>query len=96
MDHAREAVKMLLCAEDSLAQEQSSFINLHNTERKTTDQHTTAEALALIGASEVLINRKTTVVYNEAWNKGVIGIVASGLRKLITGQRSCSPNLMVF
>jgi len=79
MDHAREAVKMLLCAEDGLAKEQSSFINLHNTERKTTDQLTTAEALALIGASEVLMKRKTTVVYNEAWNKGVIGIVASRL-----------------
>jgi single-stranded-DNA-specific exonuclease len=79
MDHAREAVKMLLCVEDGLAQEQSSFINIHNTERKTTDQHTTAEALALIGASEVLMKRKTTVVYNEAWNKGVIGIVASRL-----------------
>lgn len=79
MDHAREAVKMLLCAEDGLAKEQSSFINLHNTERKTTDQLTTAEALAVIGASEVLMKRKTTVVYNEAWNKGVIGIVASRL-----------------
>jgi single-stranded-DNA-specific exonuclease len=79
MDHAREAVKMLLCAEDSLAEEQSTFINLHNTERKTTDQHTTAEALALIGACEILINKKTTVVYNQNWNKGVIGIVASRL-----------------
>ncbi|WP_432712957.1 single-stranded-DNA-specific exonuclease RecJ [Pedobacter sp.] len=79
MDHAREAVKMLLCAEDSRAQEQSIFINLHNTERKTTDQLTTAEALAFIGACEILINKKTTVVYNQNWNKGVIGIVASRL-----------------
>ncbi|MET3114218.1 single-stranded-DNA-specific exonuclease [Pedobacter sp. CG_S7] len=79
MDHAREAVKMLLCMENGPAQEQSSFINIHNTERKTTDQQTTAEALALIAACEVLINKKTTVVYNQQWNKGVIGIVASRL-----------------
>jgi single-stranded-DNA-specific exonuclease len=79
MDHAREAVKMLLCAEDSVAQEQSSFINFHNTERKTTDQNTTAEALAIIGACDVLVNRKTTVVFKDSWNKGVIGIVASRL-----------------
>ena len=79
MDHAREAVKMLLCVENGPAQEQSSFINIHNTERKTTDQQTTAEALALIGACEVLIKKKTTVVYNQEWNKGVIGIVASRL-----------------
>jgi single-stranded-DNA-specific exonuclease len=70
---------MLLCTEDDLAAEQSLFINLQNTDRKTSDQNITAEALALIDESELLINKKTTVVYNENWNKGVIGIVASRL-----------------
>lgn len=79
MDHARQAVKMLLCTEDNLAHEQSLIINLQNTERKTSDQHITAEALALIDECELLINKKTTVVYHESWNKGVIGIVASRL-----------------
>ncbi|ACU05874.1 single-stranded-DNA-specific exonuclease RecJ [Pedobacter heparinus] len=79
MDHANQAVKMLLCTEDNLAQEQSLLINLQNTERKTSDQNMTAEALALIAECEILINKKTTVVYHENWNKGVIGIVASRL-----------------
>lgn len=79
MDHARQAVKMLICDEDVLAQEQSLFINMQNTERKTSDQSMTAEALALIGDCEILVNKKTTVVYHESWNKGVIGIVASRL-----------------
>ncbi|MBB5438654.1 single-stranded-DNA-specific exonuclease [Pedobacter sp. AK017] len=79
MDHANQAVKMLLCTEDNLAQEQSLLINLQNTERKTSDQNMTAEALALIAECEILINKKTTVVYHESWNKGVIGIVASRL-----------------
>jgi len=79
MDHANQAVKMLICDEDALAQEQSLFINLQNTERKTSDQNITAEALALIDDCEILINKKTTVVYHESWNKGVIGIVASRL-----------------
>ncbi|TKC04376.1 single-stranded-DNA-specific exonuclease RecJ [Pedobacter frigoris] len=79
MDHANQAVKMLICDEDLLAQEQSLFINLQNTERKTSDQNITAEALALIDECEILINKKTTVVYHESWNKGVIGIVASRL-----------------
>lgn len=79
MDHGNQAVKMLLCTEDDLAREQSLFINIQNTDRKTSDQHITAEALALIDESEILINKKTTVVYNENWNKGVIGIVASRL-----------------
>ncbi|WP_316817765.1 single-stranded-DNA-specific exonuclease RecJ [Pedobacter nyackensis] len=79
MDHANQAVKMLLCTENDLAQEQSLLINLQNTERKTSDQNITAEALALIGECDILINKKTTVVYHEEWNKGVIGIVASRL-----------------
>lgn len=79
MDHAKQAVKMLLCTENDLAQEQSLLINLQNTERKTSDQNITAEALALIGECEILVNKKTTVVYHENWNKGVIGIVASRL-----------------
>lgn len=79
MDHGNQAVKMLLCTADTLAAAQSLFINLQNTDRKTTDQNITAEALALIDESEILINKKTTVVYNDQWNKGVIGIVASRL-----------------
>lgn len=79
MDHANQAVKMLLCTENDLAQEQSLLINLQNTERKTSDQSITAEALALIGECEILMGKSTTVVYNENWNKGVIGIVASRL-----------------
>jgi single-stranded-DNA-specific exonuclease len=79
MDHAREAVKMLLCAEKESAEIQSLLINLQNTDRKTSDQSITASALDLIGSCEIQINKKTTVVYNKDWNKGVIGIVASRL-----------------
>ncbi|HKG04949.1 MAG TPA: single-stranded-DNA-specific exonuclease RecJ, partial [Pedobacter sp.] len=79
MDHANEAVKMLICDEDLLAKEQSNFINLQNMDRKTSDQSMTAEALALIEDCEILMNKKTTVVFHESWNKGVIGIVASRL-----------------
>lgn len=79
MGDAKDAVKMLLSDEVILADEQSTFINGQNTERRSFDQNITAEALALIEQSEVLMNRKTTVVYQNDWNKGVIGIVASRL-----------------
>ena len=79
MDHGNQAVKMLICEEDGAALEQSEFINLQNSDRKTSDQTITAEALALIDECEILIGKKTTVVYNQNWNKGVIGIVASRL-----------------
>lgn len=79
MGHANEAVKMLLSDEEFIADEQSALINLQNTERKSFDKEITLEALAIIEQDEVLINRKTTVVFQESWNKGVIGIVASRL-----------------
>ncbi|MBC6112524.1 single-stranded-DNA-specific exonuclease RecJ [Pedobacter fastidiosus] len=79
IDHAKHAVAMLLCQIDGNSAEQSESINLKNTERKTYDQDITREALALIGESDILINKKTTVVFNENWHKGVIGIVASRL-----------------
>ena len=79
IDHAKYAVAMLLCQVDGNATEQSADINAKNIERRTYDQDITREALELIGGSEILINRKTTVVFNENWHKGVIGIVASRL-----------------
>jgi single-stranded-DNA-specific exonuclease len=39
----------------------------------------TDEALSIIKQDQVFINRKSTVVFNETWHKGVIGIVASRL-----------------
>ncbi|WP_113651939.1 single-stranded-DNA-specific exonuclease RecJ [Pedobacter namyangjuensis] len=79
MGDAKDAVKMLLSDEVILADEQSAFINSQNTDRKTFDQNITQEALAIIQQSDILVNRKTTVVYQSDWNKGVIGIVASRL-----------------
>ncbi|TKC12067.1 single-stranded-DNA-specific exonuclease RecJ [Pedobacter polaris] len=79
MGDAKDAVKMLLSDEVILADEQSTFINAQNTERRSFDQNITLEALAIIQESEILVNRKTTVVYQKDWNKGVIGIVASRL-----------------
>src|SRR5690606_5373510 len=60
MDHANHAVKMLLCTEPDLALAQSLIINIQNTDRKSSDQSITAEALALIGECNILINKKTT------------------------------------
>ena len=54
-------------------------LNKYNTERKDLDRGITAHALEIIGADEKLINRKSTVLFNAGWHKGVIGIVASRL-----------------
>ena len=79
IDHAKHAVAMLLCEANGDALEKSVEINSKNTERKGYDQEITREALALIGDDNLLINKKTTVIFNKNWHKGVIGIVASRL-----------------
>ncbi|MCO5945368.1 single-stranded-DNA-specific exonuclease RecJ [Mucilaginibacter flavidus] len=79
IDHAKHAVELLINTEHAGATEKSELINIHNTERKGHDLQITEEALGMIDGNEELINRNSTVVFNEQWNKGVIGIVASRL-----------------
>lgn len=79
IDDAKHAVELLIATDESAAKEKSWSINVKNTERKGHDLQITDEALGMIDNSEALISRKTTVVFNENWHKGVIGIVASRL-----------------
>ncbi len=79
IDDAKNAVKLLIADCDEIAVDAGLLINLQNTERKSFDASITAQALSMILNSDEMINRKSTVVYNENWHKGVIGIVASRL-----------------
>jgi len=73
----REAVKLLIEQDEKFADEFSSQINDNNITRKTLDSSITSEALEMIENDEDMMNRKSTVLFNPAWHKGVIGIVAS-------------------
>jgi len=79
MDDAKHAVELLIASDEDTAKEKSLEINFKNTERKEHDLSITDEALGIIERDEVMINRKSTVVFSEHWHKGVIGIVASRL-----------------
>jgi len=79
IDDAKHAVRLLISDDNEVARNQSLLIDLKNVERKEHDSSITEQALAMIEADPELINKKTTVVYNEGWHKGVIGIVASRL-----------------
>jgi len=79
MDDAKRAVELLIATDEDTAKEKSLDINFKNTERKEHDLSITDEALGIIDRDEVLINKKSTVVFSEHWHKGVIGIVASRL-----------------
>lgn len=79
IDDAKHAVELLIACDENAAKEKGLLINTKNTERKGHDLHITDEALGMIDNDEALISRKSTVLFNENWHKGVIGIVASRL-----------------
>lgn len=79
MDDARKAVLLFIEKDYEKALEYAGYLHNDNDSRKEADTNITEEALELIGADEGLVNRKTTVVYQKHWHKGVVGIVASRL-----------------
>jgi single-stranded-DNA-specific exonuclease len=79
IQHANYAVELLLEKDESAAKLKSAAINENNITRKDLDKDITAHALSLIKEDEKLLSANSTVVYDESWHKGVIGIVASRL-----------------
>ncbi len=75
--HAYDAVDLMLSEDEQKAEEFARVIGQHNTDRKGLDSSITAEALEMISQNSDLVAAKSTVLFNEAWHKGVIGIVAS-------------------
>ncbi len=79
MDDARKAVQMFVAKTEEEALLYAEQLHSDNTDRKEADKSITEEALALIHGKEEWINRKSTVVFQPHWHKGVVGIVASRL-----------------
>jgi len=79
MDDARKAVQLFIETDYDKALAIAELLHSDNTDRKEADLSITEQALSMISSNEILINRKTTVVYQEHWHKGVVGIVASRL-----------------
>jgi single-stranded-DNA-specific exonuclease len=76
--HGNEAVALLTEYDLEQAEQFASEIEQHNSDRKDLDKQITQEALLQIEENNEQ-NRFSTVVYQENWHKGVIGIVASRL-----------------
>ena len=76
--HGNEAVALLTEYNLEQAEKFASEIEQHNSDRKELDKQITKEALLQIEENKEQ-NRFSTVVYQENWHKGVIGIVASRL-----------------
>lgn len=79
IEHGSKAVELLLTENLELALEISQYINENNNERRNLDSQTTIQAIESVKNDLNFQNKKTTVVYNPDWHKGVVGIVASRL-----------------
>ena len=79
MQNGKEAVELLVEKDYQAALEKAGRINLYNEARKDLDKQMTEEAVEQVKDLPELDHRRSIVIYNEAWHKGVIGIVASRL-----------------
>lgn len=75
----KKAVQLLISENDTELSMLAASIEQDNFERRNLDELITNEALLQIEGDAGFGERKTTVVFNESWHKGVIGIVASRL-----------------
>lgn len=79
MDDARKAVELFIEPDAEKIKLIAEDLQSDNFDRKEVDKNITEEALALIQGDELLSQRKSTVLYQSHWHKGVVGIVASRL-----------------
>jgi single-stranded-DNA-specific exonuclease len=78
MEHGQHAVNLLKETDLERAEFFAAEIEKYNTDRRNLDQIIAQEALLQIQENKEE-EGFTSVVYNETWHKGVIGIVASRL-----------------
>lgn len=83
MQSGMETVDLLVSRDLHEAFEKGKDIDQYNRERKEIDKRITEEANALIEKNvDIVKDKRSIVIYNRDWHKGVIGIVASRLTEL--------------
>ncbi|WP_101689016.1 single-stranded-DNA-specific exonuclease RecJ [Dysgonomonas massiliensis] len=79
MMNGKEAVDLLIATSLDEARKMSENIDHYNDDRRELDKRITDEANVFIDEHIDIQNKKSIVIYDESWHKGVIGIVASRL-----------------
>jgi single-stranded-DNA-specific exonuclease len=80
MESANDAVALLLANNSRQAKVAANCVDYFNDARKNIDRTITLEALSMLAQEKELgSEKKSTVLYNYNWHKGVVGIVASRL-----------------
>lgn len=79
MDDARKAVNLFIENDVEKAAAIAAVLHSDNFDRKEIDSTITQEAIVLLQNDADIARRKSTVLYQAHWHKGVVGIVASRL-----------------
>lgn len=83
MQSGIEAVELLVTKDAADAYRRAKNIDQYNKDRKELDKRITEEANAILeNQGEITSSKKSIVIYNKGWHKGIIGIVASRLTEL--------------
>jgi len=83
MQSGKEAVDLLVSRDVADAYARAKEIDRYNQDRKELDKQITDEANAILEErGEMTSDKKSIVIYNKNWHKGIIGIVASRLTEL--------------
>lgn len=77
LESGRNAVELLITTNKKKADSMARKVNLCNDERKNIDRNITQDAIKMLSSEPGFQERKSTVLYNSSWHKGVVGIVAS-------------------
>ncbi len=79
MDDAKKAVQLFVEKDYQSAMAVASLLQQDNLDRREADTTISEEALAEIENDPAQLNKRSTVVFQPHWHKGVVGIVASRL-----------------
>lgn len=83
MQSGIEAVDLMVSRDLHDAYEKGRAIDQYNKDRKELDKRITQEANLLIEKNVSIVKgRRSVVIYNKDWHKGIIGILASRLTEL--------------
>ena len=77
IESGRSAVDLLITENKRKAEMMGRKVNSCNDTRKSIDRNITQDALKMIAYEPGFREKKSTVLYNSNWHKGVVGIVAS-------------------
>lgn len=75
----KKAVELMISEDETEIGKLAQEIEVYNQERKSIEAATTQEALLIVEENEWYKTAKSTVVHQEGWHKGIVGIVASKL-----------------